>query len=156
MGGGNPIKKVVDTAKKAVGQVSDEASRAGGNLSKVGGAIAGTVQDPGTWMAYLANPALGGAIGGQGAIDNYEALNEAEKAEARAEAERKMKLAEEQRLLDEQRQTEAEQAKMVQDRTDTANASAAERAKRLGTGRRGLLFQGQAGSETGTSKVLGG
>jgi len=155
MGGGNPLKKVAKTVKKAVKQTSREVSRTGDTLSKAGSAAAGAIQDPGTWTAYLVNPALGGAVGGEGAIENYQALSQAEKDEARAEAEARMAAAKEKAALEKEKQAQAKQAKMVKDREEKAKKAATERATRLGTGRRGLLYQGK---ETGVTKstTLGG
>ena len=146
---GGKIKSFVKSVSKAAKQTSSAVSGAGKTLSKVGAAAAGAVQDPGTWAAYLINPALGGAVGGQGAVDNYNALNQAEKDAARAEAEKRM-------ALDKERKATLEQEKMVSDKAKAAAASAKERATRMGQGRRGLLFQGKESGVTGLSKTLGG
>ena len=153
--GGNPFKSAVKAVKKAVSQTSSELSRTGDTLSKVGSAAAGAIQDPGTWTAYLINPALGGAVGGQGAIENYQALSQAEKDEARAEAMAREAAAKEKAALEKEKAAQAKQAEMVKSREDKAKKAAAERATRLGTGRRGLLYQGK---ETGVTKStkLGG
>lgn len=155
MGGGNPLKKVAKTVKKAVKQTSREVSRTGDTLSKVGSAAAASVQDPGTWTSFLINPTLGTAVGGEEAMANYQALSQAEKDEAKAEAERAMAAAKEKAALEKEKAAQAKQAKMVKDREDKAKKAAAERATRLGAGRRGLLYQGK---ETGVTKstTLGG
>jgi len=147
MGGGNPLKSVTKAVKKAVSQTSSELSRAGDVATKAGGAVAGAVQDPGTWMTYLVNPTAGVAMGGQKAVDNYNTLVSSEKEADRAEAERMKALAQ-------QKEAQVKQEKMAKDKAAAEAAKAKERAQRMSEGRRGLLFQGK---ETGVkSNVLGG
>lgn len=152
MGCGSSFKKEV---KRSSGKVSKELSRTGDTLGKAGTAAAGAIQDPGTWSAYLVNPALGGAVGGQAAIEYYHALSQAEKDEAKAEAMAREAAAKEKAALEKEKAAQAKQAEMVKKREDKAKKAAAERATRLGTGRRGLLYQGK---ETGVTKStkLGG
>lgn len=149
MGGGNPLKKVAKTVQKAVSQTSEEFSRAGDVATKAGTAIAGAATDPGAWTAYLVNPTAGGAMGGQKAVEAYQALGQAEKDKARAEAEARMKAAQE-------RKAKLAQEKMVADKAKAEAAKAKERAQRLGQGRRGLLYQGKETGVAGKSNVLGG
>ena len=147
---GGGLKSVVKSVSKAVKQTSSAVSGAGKTLSKVGAAAAGAVQDPGTWAAYLINPALGGAVGGQGAVDNYNALNQAEKDAARAAAQAKEEAAK-------QRKAQLAQEKMASDKAKGEADKASERAQRLSQGRRGLLYQGkEQGVTSNKSTVLGG
>ena len=147
--GGNPIKSITKTVKKAASQVSSEASRASSQLTKAGTAALATATDPGVWLGYAINPTGGGFMAASEATKTYEALGTAEKDKFRAEAEQRM-------ALDKERKAMAEQEKMVSDKAKAAAASAKERAARMGTGRRGLLFQGKESGVTGLSKTLGG
>lgn len=151
MGCGSKIKK---ETSRATSQISKETRRAGDTLEKVGtAAVAGAI-DPGAWMGYLVSPIAGQAMGGQSARDNYEALSEAEKEEARAAAEQRMAEAEEKRLMQEQEDAQREQERMTSERAKSAEAEARSRAKRIGSGRRGLLYGGETGVKKDT--VLGG
>jgi len=132
-----------------VKQTSSEISKAGDIATKAGSAVAGAVQDPGTWMGYLASPVAGSAIGSQKAVDNYNTLVSSEKEADRAEAERMKALAQ-------QKEAQVKQEKMAKDKAAAEAAKAKERAMRMGQGRRGLLFQGKEQGVTGKSSVLGG
>ena len=155
--GGNPFKSVAKAVKKAVKQTSAEASRAGDVAIKTATSVAAGATDPGTWVGYMAggtDAAIG--LGAAKAQETYQAMNQAERDEADAEAERMRTMTEEQRLQAVAEKTQAMQAKMVKDRDAKAKASAEERATRLGTGRRGLLYQGKETGVSNKSTVLGG
>ena len=150
MGGGNPLKKVAKTVKKAVKQTSKAVSDVGDVATKAGSAVAGAAQDPGTWTAYLADPMVAGyTVGGQKAVENYQTLVSSEKEADRAEAERMKALAQ-------QKEAQVKQEKMAKDKAAAEAAKAKERAQRMGSGRRGLLFQGKEQGVTGKSNKLGG
>ena len=157
MGSSNPLSSVVKTVKKAVKQTSAEASRAGDTATKAVTSVAAAVQDPGAWVGY----ATGGMVGGTAmtaakANETYQAMSQAERDEADAEAEAVLAKREEDRLLVEEKKAQAKQAKMVKDREAKALTQAAERATRLGSGRRGLLYQGKETGVSNKSTVLGG
>lgn len=155
--GGNPFKSVAKAVKKAVKQTSAEASRAGAEATKIASSAAAAVQDPGTWVGYMAGGTVGGTgMGAAKAQETYQAMSQAERDEADAEAKRMDAMNEEQRLQAVAEKTQAMQAKMVKERDAKAKASAEERATRLGTGRRGLLYQGKETGVSNKSTVLGG
>jgi len=162
MGGGNPIKKITKQVKRSVKQVGKQVERSAGDVTdtgwwtKSGTALMSAASDPGTWLAYAVNPTVGLGMGAQQAKENYAAMSQAERDEADAEAARNRAKMEEAKKIETQKKAEAEQAKMVRERDAKAKAESEERVKRLGTGRRGLLYQGAKGKETGTSNVLGG
>ena len=144
----------------AVGSAYAEAARANENLQdsdwyeKMALSAAAAVQDPKALATGMVTGQLSFGTAGKKAWD---AMGDAEKAEARAEHDAAMAKQEEQRLQVTEKQAQDAQAKMVKEREAEAAAEASERARRLGTGRRGLLFQGAKGKETGTkSTVLGG
>ena len=147
--GGNPLKQVEKTVKKAYKDVEKTTQTVGDQLTKAGTAALATAADPGAWLAYAVNPTGGGYMAASEATQTYEALNEAEKQEFRAKAEQQM-------AIDKERKAALEQEKMVADKAKAAAASAKERATRLGTGRRGLLYQGKETGVTSKSNVLGG
>lgn len=154
---GGFIGSVTKVVKKAVGQVSSEVSRAGKTATKIGSSAAAAVQDPGTWVGYMTGGATGGiAMGAAKAQETYQAMSQAERDEADAEAKRMDAMNEEQRLQAIAEKTQAMQAKMVKERDAKAKKSAEERATRLGTGRRGLLYQGKETGVSNKSTVLGG
>lgn len=155
MGGGNPLKRIEKAGRTVASQVGAETGRVGEDLTKAGESLAGAASDPGAWMAYLGNPTAGMAVGSQKARENYQTLSQAEKDEARAEAEARMAAAEETRLMEEQRTAQAEQERMTSERAKESETQARERASRIGSGRRGLLYQGKATGVT-KSTVLGG
>ncbi len=155
---GNPFKSVTNTVSKVGGAVSKAVGSATNAdwWTKSASSLASAAADPGTWLSYAVNPTFGLGMGVQKAADTYSAMTDAERAKAEAEAKAARAAIEEQRLLNEQKATEAKQSKMIREREAKAQASAAERIKRLGTGRRGLLYQGASGSAQGVSDVLGG
>ena len=154
MGKKNPLKRLEKAGRTAVSQVGAETGRVGADLTKAGESALGAAADPGSWMAYLGNPTAGLAVGSQKARENYETLSQAEQDEARAEAEARLAAAEESRLMEEQRTAQAEQERMTSERARESETQARERAKRIGSGRRGLLYQGKATGVNNT--VLGG
>ena len=145
-------------------QIESEVGRAGENAldsdwwSQAGEAALVGLGDPRTWAATIIAPGSGLDILSTASStgEAWEAMSQAQRDEAQAAIEAETASREEERLMDEQRATEAEQAQMVADREAEATAITEERIKRLGTGRRGLLYQGSKGSETGTKTVLGG
>jgi len=143
MGGGNPLKRL----EKA-------GSKAGSQIVKGVESAAASVSDPKVWVAAMTGGMMGGAaMGAKEAEATYQAMSQAERDEANAE-EARMAAAEEARLMEEQKSAQAEQARMTSEREQEADVRAKERARRLGTGRRGLLYQGK---ETGvTNTKLGG
>lgn len=149
MGGGNPIKRATKAVKKAVGQVSAEASRAGDNLTKAATAGIGAVTDPGVWLGYAINPTVGLGMGADKAKETWDLMSEEERLAAEAEAQKKMALAEEEKAR-------KAQEKMVADKAKEEARVAKERAARLGQGRRGLLYQATGEMGVGPSKTLGG
>jgi hypothetical protein len=154
---GNPLKSVTKAVKKAVSQTGKTVSKAGKQIEQGVVSVASAAQDPQTWIAYATGGTGAGiAMTAKEAKVTYEAMSQAEKDEANAEAERRTAMTEEARLAEDQKQTQAKQAKMVKEREAKATARSEDRARRLGTGRRGLLYQGSKGKETGTSNVLGG
>ena len=163
MGGGNPIKKIEETVKKASRdvektvstaskQVESGAKRAGADLSdsdwysQMAAAAAAAAQDP---MALATGGMTGGITYGKAGKESWDTMSDAQKAEARAKEEQRM-------TQNTERAAMAEQAKMTENKAKAAAASAKERAARMGQGRRGLLFQGKESGVTGLSKTLGG
>lgn len=159
--GGNPLKQIEAEAKRTARRVGAEAERVGEDVlstewwEKTATSGLAAAGDVGTWAAYAVNPTFGLGMGAKKAQETYEAMTEAERAEALAEAEAATAKAEETRLMEEQKTAQQEQERMVSERAAEAETQAKERARRLGRGRRGLLYQGKA---TGVDKatVLGG
>ena len=159
---GGGLGSITKSISRAVGQVSKQAKRSAGDVTsadwwtKTGTALTSVATDPGSWLAFAVNPTYGMGMAAQSAADTYGAMSQAERDEADAEAARAKAAEEERVLVEKQKATEAEQAQMVRERDEKAMAESKERAQRLGTGRRGLLYQGASGKEAGVSKVLGG
>lgn len=153
MGGGNPFKKAKKSLKRAAKKVSRETSRATKEVGKVVSSAAAAAQDPGVLATAFAT---GGLTFAQKGSENYKAMTQAERDANDAEGERRAALSEEARLKEDQQRALKKQAKMAKERDAKAKASAEERATRLGTGRRGLLYQGKETGVAGKSKVLGG
>jgi len=168
---GNPLKRISKEVSRSSKKISGETSRvaetvgkeverASGDVTdgewwtKTGEALLASASDPGSWLAFAVNPTFGMGMGAQNAADAYAEMSEAERAEAEAEAAAANAAEEERVLIEKQKVEEAKQAEMVREREAQAQAESEERITRLGTGRRGLLYQGK---ETGvTNTVLGG
>lgn len=142
MGGGNPIKKVAKTVKKAASQVGSEAKRAVKNVPQevidVHKKVGHKVIDLNVGALKMADKRTGGVGGGLletvtgGAIQSIgtkKALKEASDAQAKADKEQ-------QDILDKQKQA-----------LDKEDAERKERMRRSKQGRRSLLYTGT--DETG-------
>lgn len=144
---GDPFGTIESGFKKATREVT----RVGEQATKVGTAALAGATDPTAWMGYLALPGTGAGelITGQKATEAYQAMSQAEKDKYKAEAERRM-------AVEQERKAKLKQEGMVAAKAKAEAAKAKERAQRIGSGRRGLLFQGREQGVTGKSNVLGG
>jgi len=173
--GGNPIKKITKTVKKAAGQTVEAVKKPVSQIkaeakkidpksiwgaaqaatkdltdiewyNKLGTVTTATLTNPGAWLAAIPTAGLGFLAAGDKA---WQEMSDAERAETRAATDKEMALRGE-------RDATLEQEKMISDKAKADAASAKERATRIGKGRRGLLFQGKESGVTGLSNTLGG
>lgn len=149
MGSANPLKKIEKAITTAASQTTTELGRAGEQATKAGTSTLAAASDPGAWLGYAVNPTVGLGLGTKKAEETYKAMSRAEKDKADAEAQAVM-------AMEQERQAKLAQEKMVSDKAKAEANKAKERAKRLGQGRRGLLYQGRETGVSGKSNVLGG
>lgn len=161
---GNPLKRIYGTVEEAVRDTRDELGRAGtrvaheaervaGDTDKFIDAAGAALSDPKAWLASI--PTFGASffVSGKEAFDE---MTDDEQAEEVAAQKAEYNRGQEAKLVEDERIAQEEQAKLVEERDTKAKTVAQDRAKRLGAGRRGLLYQGKSGSATGKNEMLGG
>jgi len=138
MGSKNPLKRI-----------EAEVKRTGENLEQIGASVGAGASSAAPYLAYMIDPTgtTSAYLLAQKAKETYDAMGEAEQEEARAQAEANMAREEEAILMQEQEDAQREQERMTSERAKEAENQARERAKRLGTGRKGLLYKGATGVE---------
>ena len=133
-------------------KIGKETRTAYGDGDKFISATGAALSDPVAWSQAFTT--YGGSLLKSGK-DAWDELSDAEKEEEIAKQDAEIAAREEVKLVEEQQTAQAEQDRMTSERAKESETQARERAKRIGSGRRGLLYQGKATGVT-KSTVLGG